>query len=37
MAMRDLDIRGGDLLGSDQSGFINEIGFDMYQKILNEA
>ena len=38
IAMRDLDIRGaGDLLGADQSGFINEIGFDMYQKILNEA
>jgi len=38
IAMRDLDIRGaGDLLGGDQSGFINEVGFDMYQKILNEA
>lgn len=38
IAMRDLDIRGaGDLLGADQSGFINEIGFEMYQKILNEA
>jgi len=36
--MRDLDIRGaGDLLGADQSGFINEIGFETYQKILNEA
>ena len=36
--MRDLDIRGaGDLLGADQSGFINEIGFEMYQRILNEA
>ena len=36
--MRDLDIRGaGDLLGADQSGFINSIGFEMYQKILNEA
>ena len=32
IAMRDLDIRGaGDLLGADQSGFINEIGFEMYQ------
>ena len=38
IAMRDLDIRGaGDILGAEQSGFISEIGFDMYQKILNEA
>ena len=38
ISMRDLDIRGaGDLLGADQSGFISEIGFDTYQKILNEA
>ena len=38
IAMRDLDIRGaGDLLGADQSGFINDIGFETYQKILNEA
>jgi transcription-repair coupling factor (superfamily II helicase) len=38
IAMRDLDIRGaGDLLGGEQSGFINEIGFEMYQKILDEA
>ena len=38
IAMRDLDIRGaGDLLGADQSGFIGEIGFETYQKILNEA
>ncbi len=38
IAMRDLDIRGaGDLLGADQSGFINEVGFETYQKILNEA
>src|SRR4029077_13260666 len=38
IAMKDLDIRGaGDLLGGEQSGFINEIGFEMYQKILNEA
>jgi len=38
IAMRDLDIRGaGNLLGGEQSGFISEIGFDMYQKILQEA
>ena len=38
IAMRDLDIRGaGNILGAEQSGFITEIGFDMYQKILNEA
>lgn len=38
IAMRDLDIRGaGDLLGGEQSGFITDIGFDMYQKILAEA
>ncbi len=38
IAMRDLDIRGaGNLLGAEQSGFISEIGFDMYQKILQEA
>jgi transcription-repair coupling factor (superfamily II helicase) len=38
IAMRDLDIRGaGDLLGGEQSGFINEIGFEMYQKVLDEA
>lgn len=38
IAMRDLDIRGaGDLLGAEQSGFINDIGFEMYQKILAEA
>lgn len=38
IAMRDLDIRGaGDLLGAEQSGFIAEIGFEMYQKILDEA
>jgi len=36
--MKDLEIRGaGDLLGGEQSGFINEIGFETYQKILNEA
>ena len=38
IAMRDLDIRGaGDLLGGEQSGFINEMGFETYQKILDEA
>lgn len=38
IAMRDLDIRGaGNLLGGEQSGFINDIGFEMYQKILAEA
>lgn len=38
IAMRDLDIRGaGDILGAEQSGFVNEIGLEMYQKILNEA
>ncbi len=38
IAMRDLDIRGaGNLLGGEQSGFISEIGLDMYQKILSEA
>ncbi len=36
--MRDLDIRGaGNLLGAEQSGFISEIGFEMYHKILDEA
>lgn len=38
IAMKDLDIRGaGNLLGGEQSGFIADIGFEMYQKILNEA
>ncbi|QNL21979.1 transcription-repair coupling factor [Hyphobacterium sp. CCMP332] len=38
VAMRDLDIRGaGNLLGREQSGFINDLGFDMYHKILDEA
>ncbi|MGE5424773.1 MAG: transcription-repair coupling factor [Syntrophothermus sp.] len=38
IAMRDLDIRGaGNILGAEQSGFISEIGLDMYQKILDEA
>lgn len=38
IAMRDLDIRGaGNMLGGEQSGFMAEIGFEMYQKILEEA
>ncbi|MBC8398607.1 MAG: transcription-repair coupling factor [Flavobacteriales bacterium] len=38
IAMKDLEIRGaGDLLGAEQSGFINDIGFETYQKILREA
>jgi len=38
IAMRDLDIRGaGNLLGAEQSGFINDIGFETYHKILDEA
>jgi transcription-repair coupling factor (superfamily II helicase) len=38
IAMRDLDIRGaGNILGAEQSGFISEIGFEMYQRILDEA
>ncbi len=38
IAMKDLDIRGaGNMLGGEQSGFISDIGFEMYQKILNEA
>ncbi len=38
IAMRDLDIRGaGNILGAEQSGFIADIGFEMYQKILDEA
>lgn len=38
VAMRDLDIRGaGDLLGSEQSGFITDLGFEAYHKILDEA
>lgn len=38
VSMRDLDIRGaGNLLGSEQSGFINDLGFDLYHKILDEA
>ena len=36
--MQDLDIRGaGNLLGAEQSGFIADIGFETYQKIMNEA
>jgi transcription-repair coupling factor (superfamily II helicase) len=38
ISMRDMDIRGaGNLLGGEQSGFIAEIGFDMYHKILDES
>ncbi len=38
IALRDLDIRGaGNLLGAEQSGFINDIGFETYHKILDEA
>ncbi|MBC3783610.1 transcription-repair coupling factor [Spirosoma utsteinense] len=38
IAMRDLDIRGaGNLLGTEQSGFVNDLGFEMYHKVLDEA
>lgn len=38
LSMRDLEIRGaGNLLGKEQSGFIEEIGFDLYIKLINEA
>lgn len=38
VAMRDLDIRGaGNLLGAEQTGFINDLGFDTYHKILDDA
>ena len=38
VAMRDLDIRGaGNLLGAEQSGFISDLGFEMYHKILDDA
>jgi transcription-repair coupling factor (superfamily II helicase) len=38
IAMKDLEIRGaGDLLGAEQSGFINEMGFETYQKMMQEA
>ncbi|MDR3610907.1 MAG: transcription-repair coupling factor [Ignavibacteriaceae bacterium] len=38
LSMRDLEIRGaGNLLGTQQSGFINDVGFDLYVKMINEA
>jgi transcription-repair coupling factor (superfamily II helicase) len=38
LAMRDLEIRGaGNLLGAEQSGYIDDMGFELYQKILEEA
>ncbi|NBC04561.1 MAG: transcription-repair coupling factor, partial [Bacteroidetes bacterium] len=38
IAMRDLDIRGaGDILGAEQSGYISDIGFELYTKILDDA
>lgn len=38
LSMRDLEIRGaGNLLGNEQSGFISEVGFDLYLKMINEA
>ena len=38
LAMRDLEIRGaGNLLGTEQSGFITDVGFDLYMKLVNEA
>ncbi len=38
IALRDLDIRGaGDMLGGEQSGFISDIGYEMYQRIIDEA
>lgn len=38
VAMRDLDIRGaGNLLGAEQSGFVNDLGYEMYHKILDDA
>ncbi len=38
VAMRDLDIRGaGNLLGAEQSGFVNDLGYELYHKILDEA
>jgi len=38
VAMRDLEIRGaGNLLGTEQSGFITDVGFDLYMKLVNEA
>nr|GFD59557.1 ATP-dependent DNA helicase At3g02060, chloroplastic isoform X1 [Tanacetum cinerariifolium] len=38
VAMRDLDIRGaGNLLGGEQSGFINDLGYEAYHQVLDEA
>jgi transcription-repair coupling factor (superfamily II helicase) len=38
VAMRDLDIRGaGNLLGAEQSGFVNDLGYELYHKMLDEA
>jgi transcription-repair coupling factor (superfamily II helicase) len=38
ISMRDLEIRGaGNLLGTEQTGFINDVGFDLYIKLINEA
>ena len=38
LSMRDLEIRGaGNLLGTEQTGFINDVGFDLYVKLINEA
>ncbi len=38
VAMRDLDIRGaGNLLGAEQSGFVNDLGYELYHKILDDA
>ncbi len=38
ISMRDLEIRGaGNLLGTEQTGFINDVGFDLYVKLINEA
>lgn len=38
IAMEDLELRGaGNLLGSEQSGFINQVGFDLYCRLLEEA
>ena len=38
VSMRDLEIRGaGNLLGTEQTGFINDVGFDLYVKLINEA
>lgn len=38
LAMKDMEIRGaGNLLGGEQSGYIDDIGFELYQKIIDEA